>query len=114
MKYVLLALIVLFAACNGANPVAPTLLAKQPACQTFSTAAVSFANRTTSNTTYDIFWDDSRVATVAPSQTSVPITAVAGVTHSLSFRITNTTSAACTPSNPVPTPCAAQTYTCSF
>jgi hypothetical protein len=113
MKYVLLALIVVFAACNGPNPVTPTLMAR-PACQMFSTAAVSFANRTTSNTTYDILWDDSRVATVAPSQTSAPITAVAGVAHSLSFRITNTTSAACTPSNPIPTLCAAQTYTCSF
>ena len=113
MKYVLLALVVVFAACNGTNLVTPTLPAG-PACQMFSTAAVSFANRTTSNTTYDIFWDDSRVATVAPSQTSVPITAVAGVAHSLSFRITNTTSAACTPSNPVPARCAAQTYTCSF
>jgi len=113
MRYGLLALIVLFAACNGPNPVAPTLMAR-PACQMYSTAAVSFANRTTSNTTYDIFWDDARVATVAPSETSKEITAVAGVAHSLSFRITNTTSAACTPSNPVPAACAAQTYTCSF
>jgi hypothetical protein len=113
MRYGLLALIVVFAACNGANPVTPTL-ALRPACQTFSTAAVSFANRTATNTTYDIFWDNSRVATVAPSQTSPEITAVAGVAHSLSFRIANTTSAACTPSNPVPAACAAQTYTCSF
>jgi hypothetical protein len=113
MKHGLLAVIVLFTACNASNFVTPTLPTR-PACQTFSTAEVSFANRTTSNTTYDVFWDDSRVATVAPSQTSVPITAVAGVAHTLSFRITNTTSAACTPSKPVPAACAAQTYMCNF
>jgi len=113
MRYGLLVFIVVCAACNGTNIVTPTLPTRT-ACQMFSTAAVSFANRTTTNTTYDVVWDDTRVATVAPSQTSAPITAVAGVAHTLSFRVTNTASAACTPSNPVPQACAAQTYTCSF
>jgi hypothetical protein len=113
MKQVLFLVIVLLAACNGSNPVAPTFPAR-PACQTFSTATISFGNRTTSNTTYDIFWDELPVATVAPNQTSATIVAVAGVAHSLSFHVTNTSATACTPSNPVPTLCGTPIYTCSF
>ena len=82
------------------------------ACQANNTASVIFSNRSTSNTTYDVIWDGGRVATLATGQDSDTNTAAAGVQHTLVFKITNTNTAACSPSTPTLAQCSGQTFTC--
>ncbi len=115
LKYSLL--VCCLAVCNacGSDSVAttPTPVPVVPACQTNNTASVSFGN-TSRATTQDIPWDNLKVFTLAPGQTSGQLTAAAGVAHILRVQITNTTTLACTVSNPIPARCETPVYTCAF
>jgi hypothetical protein len=95
---------------NGANTLDFTFPIR--ACETDNTATVSFGNRSTAST-HDIVWDGSRVATLAPGQTSDPMTVVAGVEHMLQFLVADTTTPACAGATAVPTRCGTGVYTCS-
>lgn len=115
-RIVSVALLVCLAGCGGGNSVStPTTTAAPvtPACQTNNTASVQFGNRS-ANTTQDIFWDNLKITTLTPNQTSAPLTSAAGVAHRLDFRITNTSLFACQTSNPIPDRCGTPVYTCSF
>jgi hypothetical protein len=105
-----LAILLAVTACGGKSPAAPTV----PACQQNNTAELTFGNRSTSNTTYDVMLNGSRVTTVAPGNNSSPYTLAAGTAHSVSFRITNTTIAACNTASPNLAQCTSQTLTCAF
>lgn len=114
----LIVLVALFAVGCGSSPapVAPTpvpIVPSIPACQSNNTSVVSFGNRSAA-TTQDVVWDGSKVSTISPGQTSVGITAAAGVAHNLQFRVTNTTLAACATSTPIPIQCGSPVYTCAF
>ncbi len=114
MRYALAVVALLSAACGSSPPVAPTPPPPViPVCQANNTASVSFGNRSAA-TTHDIFWDGLRVATVTPGQTSSPITVAAGAAHTLQFRITNTSTLACSTSSPIPAQCSTPVYTCAF
>jgi hypothetical protein len=91
-------------ACGGKSPTKPTVLA----CQQNNTAEMIFMNRSTSNTTYDIIMDGVRTTTVAPGRDSDAYTVSAGATHSVTFRVTNTTLAACNTAFPNLAQCARQ------
>ncbi len=100
-------------ACGTSDPVAPTPPAP-PACQTNNTATVSFENRS-AGTTHTIVWDGSTVMTLGPGgKSGSPMVVAAGVTHTLSFRIANSSNLACTTSYPTLAQCTGQTYWCSY
>jgi len=94
---------------EDSTPTAPTV----QACETNNTAEVKFQNKSNSNKTYDIIWDGSKTTTVAPGATSSTSTVAAGVQHTLVFKITNTSTDACTPSTPTPAKCTSHTYSCT-
>lgn len=103
--------IVLVSACGSDSaPVAPTPVVE--ACQSNNTGTVYFQNRSTSNLTYDIVWDGSRLTTVAPGSDSQVYTFAANIQHTLRFQFTNTTLLACNASTPVLARCAATFYSC--
>src|SRR5437870_12256333 len=84
-----------------------------PTCQTNNTATVHFDNRSTSNTTYDVIWDGSRRTSVGAGSSTQTYTEAAG-THTLTFKLTNTTLLACTTSPPVLAQCSSGVYWCTF
>lgn len=97
------------------SPVAPAPVPPTVAdCQAHNTAAAKFGNRSTSNTTMDVFWDGSKIFTLTPGQDSEAFNVAAGVAHRMEFRVTNSTLLACNVSNPIPAQCAFPLYTCSF
>lgn len=114
MRYMFLIVALLASACGKDTPIAPTPAPVIPACQTNNTAQVSFGNRSTSNTTYDVVFDGVRIGTLPSGQTSPATTVAAGVAHTLRFQITNTTSLACSQSTPTLAQCGSQTFTCTF
>ena len=85
-------------ACNGSS-------------STSSLPTVTFENRSNTNTTYDVIWDGSRVSTLGPGQSS-SITAAAGQ-HTLQFRVSNSSTGACTTSTPVLAMNVAYTFSCT-
>lgn len=84
-----------------------------PACKSHNTGSVSFQNRT-DKTTHDVFWNGAQVATLAPGQTSSPITAAAGVAHDLKFFITNSRTLACGPVTPILVQCGEEILYCAY
>lgn len=114
MRTCLIVVAALFAADCGsspATPIAPAVVV--PACQSQNTATVSFQNRSTTNLTYDIVWDGSKLTTVAPARDSQVYTFAANITHTLRFQYTNTTLLACSASTPVLVTCANAFYSCT-
>jgi hypothetical protein len=98
---------------NGSNTLNFTF--STPACQTNNTATVSFGNRS-ATTAHDVIWDFFVLFTLTPGQTSDPITVVAGVPHTLSVHIANSTDfddIACNTSRPILSQCERRTITCS-
>jgi hypothetical protein len=83
-------------------------------CQVNNSAKVTFENRSTSNRTYDILWDGVRMTVLSPTQKSSEYTAEAGVTHSLQFKVTNSSQVACTTSHPILVVCTSHTYWCTY
>lgn len=115
MKYLILLVALLAAACGSSTsptPIAPVVVV--PACQSQNTATVYFQNRSTANLTYDIVWDGSKLTTVTPGKDSQVYTFAANVPHTLRFQYTNTSLLACNASTPVLTTCAATFYGCTF
>jgi len=83
-----------------------------PACETNHTATVTFENRSTTNTTYDVVLDGIHVATIGPGEhTSETVTAV--VQHTFTFMITNSNNVACTPATTSFVQCSIQLYYCT-
>ncbi len=113
-QHLVVACALLAMGCGGSSsaPTAPTM-AVIPACQTNNTATAYFQNRSSSNLTYDIIWDGTRLASVSPGQDSAVFTFAAGVPHSLAFRLTNTSSNACSPSTPTLAQCSNMFYSCT-
>jgi len=107
-----LAALALSLACTN-SPTSSTPTTTLAACQLDNSAKVTFENRSTTNRTYDVVWDGSKRATVAPTQKSSAFTEQAGVTHSLQFKFTNTGQAACTLSHPILVVCTTVNYSCT-
>lgn len=83
-----------------------------PPCEQNNTARVKFVNNSTSNSTYTVVWDGAVVETLYPFTESDYFT-VAGGSHTLTFKISNNGSIACTPANPVIVQCQDRTFSCS-
>ncbi len=106
----LVPLIILTASCGStSSPTSPQ--PSVPACEKNHTATVSFHN-TSNRITMDVLWDGSKVATVAPGQTSSDRTVNAGI-HTLLFTVTNSSEMGCTPSTPNVAQCSTHTYSCA-
>ncbi len=82
-------------------------------CETYETAKVRFENKSNSNTTYDIIWNGSRIATVAPGQ-STNYHTVSASQHTLTFKISNSSYRACNTSTPTLSKCSHHTYSCTY
>lgn len=95
------------------SPSTPTIpTPTTPECEKNHTAQVTFQNKSATNLTYDVIWDGSKLTTIAPGASSQVYT-VSAATHTLQFRITNTSKAACTQSTPVLAQCHSYTYWCT-
>jgi hypothetical protein len=108
-RWLLLSTVLMAVACGGKSPTEPTV----PACERNNSAILVFGNRSPTNTTYDVSLDGVRVATIAPGTNSAEFTVAAGATHSVQFRVTNTTLPACNTGFPVPLRCSNEVLTCS-
>lgn len=110
----LVSLAALVSACASDSP---TITAPTPppvaACQSQNTGTVYFQNRSSSNLTYDIIWDGSKLTTVSPGADSQVYTFSANISHALRFQFTNTSLLACNASTPILTTCGAAFYGCS-
>lgn len=84
-----------------------------PECETNATGEVFFSNESTTGKTYDIIWDGTKVATLAPNEESETFVVAANVPHVLQFRITGTGNDACTLSTPVIPQCKRMKYYCT-
>lgn len=83
------------------------------ACETNNSGTIVFGNRSTSFN-YDIVWDGVRIITgLAPSATSQPITAAAGVAHTLQFRNASRSDAVACGASPILIRCQETSITCS-
>ena len=112
----MLALVVCVAAlsCGGttSSPTTPTTPTVS-ACQSNNTATVTFENRSASNKTYTVVWDGSNLTTLAPTQKSQAYTVAAGVQHTLTFKVTNSSALACSTSSPTLAQCSSNNYWCT-
>lgn len=81
-------------------------------CDQNHTATVVFTNKSVSHRTFNIIWDGSSYATIAPGE-SKTIKASAGG-HTLAWKISNTSTYGCTQSNPVLIQCYTHNYSCSY
>ena len=104
--------LVVSAAC-GASPSEPSEPAK-PLCQVNNTATVTFENRSANNSTYAVVWDGSTWTTLAPSVKSAEFTVAAGIQHTLTFKIANSSNNACTTSTPTLAQCSSNNYWCTY
>lgn len=64
-------------------------------CWVDETAEVRFTNNSTTNSTHDILWDGTIIATVAPGDTTEFFTVDANIVYFLRFQFTNTGDRAC-------------------
>jgi hypothetical protein len=71
---------------------------KKPDCEKYSTATVYFINSSNSSSTYDILWDGTIYTSVSPNSKSIIYTVASGF-HTLLFRLTNSSTSACTQSS---------------
>ena len=111
---VFLAVVVTTACAGGSDaptPLVPAVVV--PACQSNNTASVTFGN-TSLNSTYTVLWDGSTRVTLGPGQSSPVYTEAASVTHTLTFRFSNSTALACSTSTPTLAQCTSSTFTCKF
>jgi homospermidine synthase len=81
-----------------------------PACEANHTGWLTFGNRSGS-ITYDAYLNGSRIATIAPGQSSPTQTVAAAVAQHMIWRVTNTSIVACT-ADPIVTQCGSQTIGC--
>jgi hypothetical protein len=112
----LLLAVFLCASCGGDNsptapsPPPPPPPAPIPACQANNTGTLTFRNQS-ATVTYDAFLNNVRVGTIAPGQNSAPQNVSAGVAQHMVWRVTNTSTTACT-ADPIVPRCEAQTIYC--
>ena len=64
-------------------------------CWVNETAEMRFGNNSTTNSTHDIFLDGTKIATVAPEDTTEIFTVTANISHWIKFHFTNTEVYAC-------------------
>ena len=82
-------------------------------CEKYSTATVYFINSSNSSKTYDILWDGTIYTIVSPNYKSITYTVASG-SHTLLFRLTNSSTTACTQATLNLAICSAMYYSCSF
>lgn len=82
-------------------------------CEVNNTAIVTFSNKSASST-YAVLWDGSIITTLAPGETSESYTVSAGIQHTLLFRYSNSTTAACSQSTPTLAQCSSINYFCTY
>ncbi|MEI6821917.1 MAG: hypothetical protein WCL51_08260 [Bacteroidota bacterium] len=75
--------------------------------------AVYFINESTSNTFYDVIWDDVLIFSIAPGQTSSVCYVIANAQHTLLFKVKNTNTIACSFNVP-PLGNTSYNFTCSY
>ena len=83
------------------------------ACEANQTAEVRFTNLSTTNSTHDVIFDGSKIATVAPGDTTAFFTVTANIEHTLQFKFTNTSDPACNESNPILAQCSFHIFWCT-
>ncbi len=83
------------------------------ACEVNQTAQVRFTNLSNTNSTHDVIWDGSKIATIAPGDTTNYFTVTANIEHTLQFKFTNTSDPACTESKPILAQCSFHTFWCT-
>lgn len=84
-----------------------------PACETNHTATVTFENKSTTNTTYDVVLDGIHVATIGPGEVTSAFTVTAVVQHTITFKITNSNNIACSTATVSFVQCSTQLYYCT-
>ncbi|HEX7797066.1 MAG TPA: carboxypeptidase-like regulatory domain-containing protein [Vicinamibacterales bacterium] len=95
------------------GPVTMNFIFPVPACQSGNTAQISFGNRS-ATATHRVVWDGVNIGTIPPGQNIGPITAAAGIPHTLGFFVGTTNTPACSAASPVLTQCdRGRTITCS-
>lgn len=82
-------------------------------CEKNNTAILQFENKSTTNSTYDIIFDGSRIFTLSPGAKSAEHVVAAGIQHTLLFKYANTNNAACSPSTPTEAMCTHFVYSCT-
>ncbi len=82
-------------------------------CEKYSTATVYFINSSNTSKTYDILWDGTIYTSVSPNSKSITYTVASG-SHTLLFRLTNSSTTACTQSTLNLAICSSMYYSCSF
>ena len=84
-----------------------------PECEKNHTAQIMFENRSNTNTTYDIIFDGSKLTTITPGTKSKDYTVAAGA-HTFLFKVTNTSTVACTKASPNLAQCHSYSYYCTY
>lgn len=82
-------------------------------CELNNWAYIYFENRSASNTSYDVYWDGSRIENnLAPGEKSkkYPFSATG---HTYSFKIANTNTLACSSAYPNLAQCTTVTFYCT-
>jgi hypothetical protein len=82
-------------------------------CEKYSTATVYFINSSNSSKTYDILWDGTIYTSVSPNSKSITYTVASG-SHTILFRLTNSSTTACTEATLNLAICSSMYYSCSF
>ncbi len=83
-----------------------------PACISHNTAALNFSNESTTNTTYDVLMDGTKLTTVAPGATSDNFTVTALLLHVIRFNVTETSTMACPLEIVTPAQCSTTNHFC--
>ena len=102
MKYLILVGCVLAVGCGGSspnNPSATPVIPQVAQCVSSNTATVTFQNREVSET-IDLVFDGTKFTTLSPGATSSPKTVVAGIQHSVEWKLTNSNLHTCSTSAP--------------
>jgi len=112
----LLAACAVLAACGGGSdsPTTPSNATPPPrTCETNNTGEITFENRSNSGATYAVIWDGFRLAgTIAPGQTTQPMTVPAGE-HRAAVIFTHNGHYACGPTTITIERCVARNMACN-
>jgi hypothetical protein len=108
-------LVLLTSACGSSPAVpTPTPVAVVTDCQQRNSALVTLENRSTTNSTYTIPVGRQHSDGPRARTTEHTYTKAASVAHTMQFRYTNTSLAACSTSTPTLVQCSTNTYWCTF
>lgn len=84
-----------------------------PPCQLNHWSYVYFENKTKTKSSYDVYWDGAKVATLAPGKKSITITASVG-SHTLEFKKKNSATVACNKVTVKLAQCTTNSWYCTF